>query len=170
MSMTAQSSELRERVQNEIVWDPMLTANTIGVTSTDGIVTLTGYVGSYVEKIAAEAAALRVVGTRAVANDLVVPRESERIDPVIARDADCALRVNLNVPPTVKVTVKNGHVTLEGTCEWWYQWGEAVQVGYVDRDANARVSDSKKPDGYGPHLHSQVYWWRGQSLASPQRS
>jgi len=128
MSMTAQSSELRERVQNEIVWDPMLTANTIGVTSTDGIVTLTGYVGSYVEKIAAEAAALRVVGTRAVANDLVVPRESERIDPVIARDADCALRVNLNVPPTVKVTVKNGHVTLEGTCEWWYQWSEAARA------------------------------------------
>ena len=128
MSMTAQSSELRERVQNEIVWDPMLTANTIGVTSIDGIVTLTGYVGSYVEKIAAEAAALRVVGTRAVANDLVVPRESERIDPVIARDADCALRANLNVPPTVKVAVKNGHLTLEGTCEWWYQWGEAVRA------------------------------------------
>lgn len=121
MSTAAMSSNLQELVQNELVWDPQVTAPTIGVTSKDGAVTLTGYVPSYTEKIAAERAALRVQGTRAVANDIIVRLDSERIDPDIAKDASEALKFNLSVPKTVKAVVHNGYVTLEGTCEWYYQ-------------------------------------------------
>jgi osmotically-inducible protein OsmY len=121
MSATAMSSSLQELVQNELVWDPQVNANTIGVTSKDGSVTLTGYVPSYAEKIAAERAALRVQGTRAVANDLVVRLDSDRIDPEVARDAADALKFNLSIPKTIKAVVHNGYVTLEGTCEWYFQ-------------------------------------------------
>lgn len=121
MSTAAMSSSLQELVQNELVWDPQVNASTIGVTSRDGAVTLTGYVPSYAEKVAAERAALRVQGARAVANDLIVRLDTERIDPDVAKDASDALKFNLSVPKTVKAVVHNGYVTLEGTCEWYFQ-------------------------------------------------
>ncbi len=125
MSLTAQSSSLQERVQNELVWDPQVTSVNIGVTSRDGVVTLSGFVPSFAERAAAEAAALRVQGTRAVANDLTVKLLTDRIDPDIAKDAAEALRLNPLVPKTVKVTVSNAFLTLEGTCDWWYERNEA---------------------------------------------
>jgi osmotically-inducible protein OsmY len=121
MSTSALSNSLQELVQKELMWDPQVTSNTIGVTSKGGAVTLTGFVTSYAEKTAAERAALRVLGTTAVANDLVVRLDRERIDPDIAKEAADALDLNLHVPATVKATVHNGYVTLEGTCEWHFQ-------------------------------------------------
>jgi len=121
MSTTVISSELQERVTNELVWDPQVTSSNIGVTSHEGVVTLSGFVNSYSERMAAEEAALRVFGTRGVANELVVRLAGERIDPDVAKDAVHALSFNLSVPRTIKVTVRNGHVTLEGSCEWNFQ-------------------------------------------------
>jgi osmotically-inducible protein OsmY len=121
MATTVISSELQERVTNELVWDPQITSSNIGVTSHDGVVTLSGFVNSYAERLAAEEAALRVHGTRAVANELVVRLTGDRIDPDIAKDAVNALSFNLSVPKTIKVTVRNGHLTLDGSCEWHFQ-------------------------------------------------
>src|ERR1017187_3599451 len=121
MATSVLSSELQERVQNELVWDPEVTSNNIGVTSKDGVVALSGFVPTYAEKMAAERATLRVSGTRAVANDLVVKPFGDRIDPDVARDAVDALKYNISVPKTVKVAVRDGFVTLEGTCERWFQ-------------------------------------------------
>ncbi|TAK13696.1 MAG: BON domain-containing protein, partial [Acidobacteria bacterium] len=121
MSLTVVSTELQERVKNELTWDPQVTSPNIGVTSNDGTVMLSGFVTSYAERMAAEQAALRVRGTRGVANELVVRLTGERIDPDIAQDAVRALKFNLSVPASVKVAVHNGHLTLEGTCEWKYQ-------------------------------------------------
>ena len=128
MSTSVMSSSLQELVQDELVFDPEVTSNTIGVTSKDGVVTLTGFVPTYAERVAAERAALRVQGTRAVANDLVVKLLSDRIDPEIAANAVETLKFNMSVPKTVQLTVHDGFVNLEGTCEWWYQRMAAEQA------------------------------------------
>jgi osmotically-inducible protein OsmY len=112
---------LHELVENELSWDPEITSKAIGVVADDGVVTLTGYVTTYAERIAAERAVLRVQGVRAVANDLQVKLHTERIDPDIAKSAAAALRNHLSIPKSVKAAVHSGHVTLEGTVPWMYQ-------------------------------------------------
>lgn len=114
-------TQLHELVENELAWDPEITSKAIGVVADDGVVTLTGYVATYAERIAAERDALRVQGVRAVANDLQVKLRTERIDPDIARSAAAALQNNLSIPKTVKAAVRSGHVILEGTVPWMYQ-------------------------------------------------
>ena len=114
-------TQLHELVENELSWDPEITSKSIGVVADDGVVTLTGYVATYAERIAAERAVLRVQGVRAVANDLQVKLQTERIDPDIARSIGAALRNNLTIPKSVKAAVRSGHVILEGTVPWMYQ-------------------------------------------------
>ena len=70
----------------ELKWDPRVTSDDMGVAVKDGVVTLTGFVPSYWEKDAAEKAAKRVYGVKAVANDLEVKLLSSRTEPEIARD------------------------------------------------------------------------------------
>jgi osmotically-inducible protein OsmY len=119
----ARSDEaIRNDVSFELKWDPKLTATDIGVTVKDGVVTLTGFVPSYWEKSEAEKAAKRVYGVRAVANDIEVKPSSTRTDPEIARDAIHELESHVSIPSDrIKVTVKHGLVTLEGTVDWQYQ-------------------------------------------------
>jgi osmotically-inducible protein OsmY len=109
-------------VQFELKWDPKITSNDIGVAVKDGVVTLAGYVSSYWEKDAAEKAAKRVYGVRALANDLQIKLTFSRTDPEIARDAVHELESHISIPSDkIKATVKNGWVTLEGTVDWQYQ-------------------------------------------------
>jgi osmotically-inducible protein OsmY len=121
MSTSIVSDNLQGLVESELAWDPRITSSTIGINARGGTVTLTGFVSSYAEKIAAEHAALRVIGVNSVANDLVVRLGNERIDPEVATEAANALRHNVSVPPTVKASVSNGYVSLEGVCEWNFQ-------------------------------------------------
>jgi osmotically-inducible protein OsmY len=65
-------SELQKAVLAELSWEPSVTAAHIGVTANAGIVTLTGHVHSYPEKHAAESAARRVKGVKAIAEEIVV--------------------------------------------------------------------------------------------------
>ncbi|HYZ63932.1 MAG TPA: BON domain-containing protein [Acetobacteraceae bacterium] len=124
-------SEIKRDVEAELKWDPDIDATDIGVAVKDGVVTLTGFVKSYTEKWEAERDAKRVSGVLGVANDLEVrlPSTSERPDPDIARDAVTALRHELPFSSeNMKVTVKNGWVTLEGTAEWNYQRTRAEEA------------------------------------------
>jgi len=115
-------SSIREDVAFEMKWDPKISSSDIGVAVKDGVVTLTGFVHSYFEKDAAEKAAKRVYGVRAVANDLEVRLASSRTDPEIARDAVQELQNHVSLPADkIKATVRNGWVTLEGTVDWQYQ-------------------------------------------------
>ncbi|HXG46839.1 MAG TPA: BON domain-containing protein [Methylomirabilota bacterium] len=117
-------SELKRDVENELKWEPGVTETHIGVTVKDGIVTLTGHVPSYGEKYAAEKAAKRVYGVKAVANELDVklPGSAKRSDEDIAQACVSALKSNYSVPDEkIKVVVNNGWVTLEGEVEWQYQ-------------------------------------------------
>jgi osmotically-inducible protein OsmY len=119
---TRTDSAIREDVIYEFKWDPKITSNDIAVAVKDGVVTLSGFVSSYMEKDAAEKAAKRVYGVRAVANDLQVKLASTRTDPEIARDVVEELENHILIPADkIKVTVRNGWVTLEGTVDWQYQ-------------------------------------------------
>jgi osmotically-inducible protein OsmY len=116
--------DIERDVRDELQWDPDLDATDIAVSVRDGVVTLTGFVKSYTDKYEAEAAAKRVAGVSAVANDLEVrmPSVDERPDPEIARDAVSAIKSQLPISSErIKVVVKNGWVTLEGQVEWQYQ-------------------------------------------------
>jgi osmotically-inducible protein OsmY len=126
------ANELHHDVLAELEFEPSLNAAEIGVSVTgDGIVTLNGHVGSYAEKLAAEKATKRVAGTRGVANDLKVAlwRGTERDDTDIAQAAVNALAWHTLLPrDAVKVTVKEGWVTLEGALDWQYQRDTARRV------------------------------------------
>jgi osmotically-inducible protein OsmY len=119
---TRTDSAIREDVVFELKWDPKITSNDIAVAVNDDVVTLSGFVSSYMEKDAAEKAAKRVYGVRAVANDIQVKPPSTRTDPEIAREAVHELESHVFIPKDkIKVTVRNGWVTLEGTVDWQYQ-------------------------------------------------
>jgi osmotically-inducible protein OsmY len=113
---------IRSDVLLELQFDPKITSNDIAVAVKDGVVTLSGYVPSYLEKDAAEKAAKRVYGVRGVANEIEVKLPLTRTDPEIARDAVRALERRIFVPSDdIQVTVTNGWVTLEGTVRWEFQ-------------------------------------------------
>ena len=114
-------SQLHDAVRRQLDEDPEVRAHDIAVTASDGVVTLTGFVDSYAEKLSAEQSVTRVRGVRGVANDIDVNVRDERTDPEIAKDAVHALQSHTNVPNRVTVTVRSGLVTLEGTVEWMYQ-------------------------------------------------
>ena len=105
----------RDAVMQHLEWDSPIDAAAIGVTARDHVVTLTGFVNSYAEKLAAERAAKRVSGVRAVANDIQVRVRFERTDEEIAADVGRALELRETVPPSVQAVVDNGHLTLTGT-------------------------------------------------------
>lgn len=113
---------IRDDVLFELKWDPKITSTDIAVAVKDGVVTLSGYVSSYWEKDAVEKAAKRVYGVKAVANDVEVKLGLTRTDPEIARDAVHELESHVSLPnDSIKVTVRNGWVTLEGSVDWQYQ-------------------------------------------------
>ena len=120
-TLTILDQRLRDSVMHQLAADPQVDASLVGVSAQEGVVTLSGYVDSYVEKLAAERSCRRVYGVRAVANELEVRLASERIDPEIARAALDALKNHVDVPLGIAVTVRNGHVTLSGVVEWMYQ-------------------------------------------------
>jgi len=134
---TATSTEARtdEQIQRavleELKWEPRVNPSEIGVAVKEGVVTLTGWVDSYTKRWAAEEAAHRVRGVKAVANDVEVrlPTSSERTDADIAAAAIRALEWDGLIPgEKVQVTVSKGWVTLRGDVEWQFQKEEAERV------------------------------------------
>jgi osmotically-inducible protein OsmY len=121
---TLTDEQIQREVLAELKWDSRLQPNEIGVAVTDGVVTLTGTVDSFIKKWAAESATQRVRGVQAVANDIKVrlADDDQRNDSDIASAAARALEWDTLVPTgAVKITVSNGWVTLRGTVEWEYQ-------------------------------------------------
>jgi osmotically-inducible protein OsmY len=121
-------TDVQAEVIAELKWEPRVQAPEIGVAVKDGVVTLTGWVDSYTKRWAAEEAALRVRGVRAVANDIEVRlgSDAERTDADIAAAAVRALQWNaLLAPEQIEVTVSKGWVTLKGSVDWEYKKREA---------------------------------------------
>src|SRR5258708_10660520 len=128
---TRTDEEIQRDGLEELKWDSHVQPNEIGVAVKDGIVTLTGWVDSYLKKISAEEAAWRVPGVKAVVNDNQVrlPRSAERTDEDLAKAVVNALRWDAAVPADrIEVTVSKGWVTLKGEVDYGFQMREAERV------------------------------------------
>lgn len=121
----ASADALQRHVLDELAWQPELKAAAIGVSvESDGVVTLSGHVPSYLDRKLAEAAVKRIAGVKAVANELQVrlAGAATRNDTDIAEAAVAALQWNVAVPDEhIGVVVDHGVVTLEGTVDWRHQ-------------------------------------------------
>lgn len=123
-------SQLQSDVIAELKWQPSVHASQIGVAVKDGVVTLSGEVSSYVEKIDAERAAQRVTGVKALAVGMEVKLSAfgKRDDADIARSADNVLEWMTSASDSaIKVMVEKGWVTLSGDVDWQYQKLAAAQ-------------------------------------------
>lgn len=112
--------QLRDEVAEELDFDPSINSAQIGVEVTDRVVTLSGHPSSYAEKVAAEKAAQRVSGVKAVVVDLHVrlPNDEVHTDEETANAVRSLLRWMVGVgEDAVKVQVENGWVTLRGELE-----------------------------------------------------
>ena len=115
---------LQQLVMDELEFKPSIDAADIGVAVDRGVVTLTGHVKSYAQKIAAERAAQRGKGVRAIAQEIQVryPADKKTSDDEIAKRAADILAWDARVPDeAIQIKVQNGWVTLTGTVEWQYQ-------------------------------------------------
>ena len=121
---TRSDVDIQADVLEELKWDMRVKPNEIGVAVKDGIVTLTGWVDTYLKKMAAESAAHRVPGVKAVANDIEVRLLSfaERTDADLAAAVVNALKWDAFIPADkIDVTVSKGWVTLKGQVEFGFQ-------------------------------------------------
>jgi len=116
--------DIQHNVQYELEWEPSVNSAHIGVAASDGVVTLSGHVSTFGEKLAAERTAQNVHGVRAVANEIEVrlAGSHERTDEEIAVNCVNALKQHSSVPQgRIKPTVEHGRITLHGEVEWHYQ-------------------------------------------------
>jgi osmotically-inducible protein OsmY len=117
-------SQIQKDVMDQLKWEPFLASSAIGVAVSKGVVTLSGQVDSYSKKIAAENAAKKISGVKAIAEDIQIGVSplSPKTDTDIAQAALNALRWHSGVQEEkVKLKVENGVIRLEGEVEWEYQ-------------------------------------------------
>jgi osmotically-inducible protein OsmY len=115
---------LRENVISELEFEPSVNAAHIGVAVEKGVVTLTGHVGSFAEKLAAERVVQRIKGVRAIAQEIDVrlPSDKKTDDDEIALRALNVIGWDTTVPDgKLKVLVQRGWITLSGEVDWQFQ-------------------------------------------------
>ncbi len=162
----ASDAQMQSDVRAQLDWEPLLSAARIGVSVHDGVVALTGQVDSCPERWAAEHAAERVCGVKAVASeiDVVLPLASRRSDPNIERSAQHMLQWMTSLPlDCVKVAVDQGWITLFGSVEWDYQkQAAAAAVRYVVGAAGVidsiAIGDKQMPAVTRPQVDAMLNW------------
>lgn len=124
-------SEIEQDVEKELQVDTSIDLTDVAVAVERGVVTLSGFVRTFSEKLDADRAAKRVLGVVGVANDLDVRLRDldDRPDPLIARVALAAIRDRLpGAADRIRAVAKNGWVTLEGEVGWDFERQAAVDV------------------------------------------
>ena len=119
-----QDKELRDTIEEALDWEPGIDPAHIGVAVSNGIVTLSGHVASYTEKLAVERAVSRLRGVKGIAEELVVrlPNETKRSDDQIAERARRILNWDTTLPgDSIAIKVEHGRVTLNGQVDHFYQ-------------------------------------------------
>ncbi|MDR3661334.1 MAG: BON domain-containing protein [Mycobacterium sp.] len=121
---------LIEDVVEELKVDPAIESSRVAVTADNGVVTLTGTVPTYWQKVESAQAVWRVLGVRALADDIrvEVPGTHVRNDTDIAAAAAAVLRSHSDLPETIDATVRDGNVTLTGKVDWHFQRMAAVNA------------------------------------------
>lgn len=123
MGTSLSDVKIKEAVTDELSWTSDVDARNITVAVEDGVVTLTGSVGSVEERNAARKAVLRTRGVISFADELGV-RESRppRGDTEIAEAVrDALLQTSALPEEAVKAEVRDHEVILTGTVEWNHQ-------------------------------------------------
>lgn len=129
--MQKTDAQLKDDVIAELAWDPAINAEHIGVIVQDGVVTLTGHIGTFLEKTAIDQAVRQVEGVKAIAMELDVKLsgEHQRSDTEIAQASLNALAWHTWVPSErIKIEVDHGWVTLTGEVDWQYQIASVEQT------------------------------------------
>jgi len=124
-------NELQRDVSEELRWDPRVVDDEIGISVRSGVVTLTGSVPSFAQKLAAVEAVERVAGVRAVAQELSIKTADafQQSDTDLAHQILNTLAWDIEVPhQNIKARVENGWVTLEGQVDWQFQRNAAERV------------------------------------------
>ena len=119
----AKNKDIREDVEKELEYDPLVDSAKITVMNINGDVALNGTVPSYPQYLEAAAAARRIAGVTSVHNHLEVllPTESYRDDAMLTTAANNTLAANVTVPDGVEATARNGNLGLTGTVNYGYQ-------------------------------------------------
>lgn len=146
--------KIKEEVVQQLEWEPQIDANGIGVAVRNGIVTLSGRVGTYYEKLLTEKAVSKVRGVRAVVEKMKteISQSNERSDETIAEAALNHLKSHSQVPfEQINLKIEEGFITLMGEVDWNFQREaarKAVQflAGVRGVTNNIKISPSTKPD------------------------
>lgn len=154
MTTKRSNKNLRKRVLDELDWEPSLDSSDIGVAVKEGVVTLSGHAPSYAQKRTAERTVLRLSGVKGLASDIEVrlPSEHRRSDSDLAQAAIDALDRNVQIPmDTLKVTVDDAWITLDGVVNWNYQRKRAERTlryltGVKGVTNHLRVKERATPD------------------------
>lgn len=153
------NTSLQTSVERELDWDPAVPSAGIGVSVKDHAITLSGTVESLSSRLAAVRAAKRVAGVRTIADDIVVQRSnsSGRADQDIAGFVEHAFAWNSQIPSTIKATVRDGVVTLDGAVPWNFQRHAAERVvqyvsGVTHVDNNISLTHGASPQS----VHTRI--------------
>jgi osmotically-inducible protein OsmY len=137
----SQTKDIRDAVESELDYDPLVDDSDISVKNVNGDVALNGTVPSYPQYLEAAAAARRVAGVKKLQNHLevVLPTGDYRDDATLTTAANNALTLNVNVPDGVEATANDGNVTLTGTVRYGIERTAAEQaVTYLTGVRNIR--------------------------------
>ena len=144
----------------ELGWEPSVEAAHIGVAVNAGVVTLTGHVQSFPQKIAAERTVARVKGVKAVAEEIEVklPYDIRRGDEDIAGAAIERLAWDASVPrDAIDIRVEKGWVTLNGEVDWQFQKQAAARavrtlIGVVGVSNQIEIKPTVNADDVGQNI------------------
>ena len=136
------TKDIREAVEAELAFDPLVDAADITVRNMDGEVALNGTVPSYPQYLEAAAAARRVAGVTNVHNHLAValPDADYRDDAWLTTAANNALLLNVTVPDGVEAAARDGNLTLTGLVEYGRQ-REAAELAVAGLTGVRNVRD-----------------------------
>jgi len=162
--------KLRDDILDELAYEPIVDPVHIGVAVDQNVVTLTGHVGSYAQKLAALSAVRRVKGVHGIADEIEVraPSDAKMSDDEIASRAFNVLSWDSVVPSeAIQVTVRDGLVTLTGKVNWYYQKSSAERdvrnlsgvrsvVNNIEVEPHARADNVKKKIEAALTRHAEI--------------
>jgi osmotically-inducible protein OsmY len=124
------TKDIRDAVDKELDFDPLVDATNITVKNMNGDVALNGTVPTYPQYLQAAVAAKRVNGVTKVHNHLMVmlPPSDYRDDPTLTTSANNALTVTVTVPGNIEASASDGNVWLTGVANNRFERDAAEQA------------------------------------------
>ncbi|MES2267504.1 MAG: BON domain-containing protein [Bacteroidota bacterium] len=115
--------DLQKDIQDALKWDPLLKSAKVDIIANEGLVTLSGEVNSYVDKLRAESVAKSIDGVKAIIEHITVHLTGldQISDEAIAKAVLDSLQLNWVPFDRLTVKVEEGHVTLDGQVTYNFQ-------------------------------------------------